>query len=65
MTVIHVVEECPEFGQWRPRGTEWREWREALGGRARKRKGEREAGEAEVEKIDLLELFFFCYPIPC
>ena len=56
MTGIHVVEECPELNQWRPRRVEWREWREALGGRVRKRKGQ---GEAEEEEVDLLEIFFY------
>ena len=38
LTGTHVVEECPELEQWRPLGSECREWREALGGRARSEK---------------------------
>ena len=29
MTGTHVVEECPEMNQWRPRRAVWKEWREA------------------------------------
>ena len=40
MTGTHVVEECPELEQWRPRTrrAEWADWREALGGRAKRKK---------------------------
>ena len=51
MSGTHVVEECPELDQWRP---VWKEWKEALGGRAVGKK------EAE-EEGDLLGPFF--YPI--
>ena len=49
MTGTHVVEECPELNQWRPRRAVWKEWREALGGRAASKK----------EEEDLLEAFFY------
>ena len=52
MTGTHVVEECPELDQWRPRRAVWKEWREALGGRAVSKK------EAE-EEGDLLGAFFY------
>ena len=54
MTGTHVVEECPELDQWRPRRAVWKDWREALGGRAvsKKKKEEEEEG-------DLLGAFFF------
>ena len=39
MTGTDVVEECPELEQWRPRRAE-EEWREVLGGRARRREDE-------------------------
>ena len=54
MTPTHVVEECPELNQWRPRGAVWKEGREALGGRAvsKKKKEEEEEG-------DLLGAFFY------
>ena len=51
MTGAHVVEECPELEQWRPRRAVWKEWREALGGRAVSKK--------EEEEEDLLGAFFF------
>ena len=54
MTGTHVVEECPEeLDQWHPQRAEWKEWKEALGGRAKKRK---EEGE---EEVDLLEMLFY------
>ena len=34
MTGTHVVEECPELDQWRPRWTVWKDWGEAPGERA-------------------------------
>ena len=47
------MEECPELDQWRPaRRAVWKEWREALGGRAASKK------EAE-EEGDLLGAFFY------
>ena len=52
MTGTHVVEECPELDEWRPRKAVWKEWREALGGRAVSKK------EAE-EEGDLLGAFFY------
>ena len=52
MTGTHVVEECPELDQWRPRRAVWKEWKEALGGRAVSKK------EAEEEE-DLLGAFFY------
>ena len=54
MTGTHVVEECPDLDQWRPRRAVWKEWKEALGGRAvsNKRKEEEEEG-------DLLGAFFY------
>ena len=54
MTGTHVVEECPELNQWRPRRAVWKDSREALGGRAvSKRKKE------EEEEGDLLGAFFY------
>ena len=53
MTGAHVGEECPELEQWRPRRVVWKEWREALGGRAVSKK------EAEEEEEDLLGAFFY------
>ena len=50
MTGTHVVEECPELDQWRPRRAVWKDWREALGGRAVSKKEEEE---------DLLGAFFY------
>ena len=50
MTGTHVVEECPELDQWRPRRAVWREWKEASGGRAVSKKEEEE---------DLLGAFFY------
>ena len=52
MTGTHVVEECPQLHRWRPRRAVWKDWREALGGRAVSKK------EAE-EEGDLLGAFFF------
>ena len=57
MTGTHVVEECPELNQWRPRRAEWAEWREALGRRAREKEKEKDA--AEEEEVDLLEVLFY------
>ena len=54
MKGTHVVEECPELGQWRPRRAVWKEWREALGGRAASKKKKEEGGEG-----DLLGAFFY------
>ena len=34
MTGTHMVEECAECDQWRPWRAVWKEWKEALGGRA-------------------------------
>ena len=53
MTGTHVVEECPELDQWRSRRAVWKDWREALGGRAVNKKKE------EEEEGDLLGAFFF------
>ena len=51
-TGTHVVEECPELNQWRPRRAVWKDWRDALGGRAAMyKKGEEEG--------DLLGAFFY------
>ena len=47
MTGTQVVEKCPELDQWRSRRAEWREWREASGGRAR-----------SEEEVDAFENFF-------
>ena len=54
------MEVCPELDQWRPRRAVWKEWKEALGGRAVSKKEEEE---------DLLGLsfiastnFFFHFP---
>ena len=52
MTGAHVVEDCPELEQWRPRRAVWKGWREALGGRAVRKKEEEEEG-------DLLGAFFY------
>ena len=52
MTGTHVVEECPELDQWRPRRAVWKDWREALGGRAVSKKKEEEEG-------DVLGAFFY------
>ena len=52
MTGTHVVEECPELVQWRPRRAVWKEWGEALGERVVSKK------EAE-EEGDLLGAFFY------
>src|SRR5258706_8313252 len=54
MTGTHVVEECPELEQWRPRKAVWKDWREALGGRAVSR-----GKEKEEEEEDLLGSFFY------
>ena len=51
-TQTNAVEACPELGQWRPRRAVWKEWKEALGGRAVSKK------EAE-EEGDLLGAFFY------
>ena len=51
--VLHIVEECPELDQWRPRRAVWKDWREALGGRVVGKK------EKEEEEGDLLGAFFF------
>ena len=48
-----MVEECPELDQWRPRRAVWKDWREALGGRAVSKKKE------EEEEGDLLGAFFY------
>ena len=53
MTGTHIVEECPELDQWRPRRAVWEDWRKALGGRAVSKKKE------EEEEGDLLGAFFF------
>ena len=53
MTGTHVVEECPELNKWRPRRAVWKDWREALGGRAVSNK------RKEEEEGDLLGAFFF------
>ena len=53
MTGTHVVEECPELDQWRPRKAVWKDWREALGGRAVSKK------KKEEEEEDLLGAFFY------
>ena len=58
MTGTHVVEECPELEQWRPRRTVWKEWREALGERAVSKK------EAEEEGDPLGASFFRIYEFP-
>ena len=45
--MIHVVEECPELDQWRPRRAVWIEWNEDLGGRVvskKKKVAEKEGG---------------------
>ena len=55
MTGTHVVEESPKLDKWRPRKEEWAEWREALGGRARKKREK----EVEEEEADLLEVYFY------
>ena len=55
MTGRHIVEECPELDQWRPRRAEWAEWRETLGGRAKRKKKE----EANEEEVNPLKVFFF------
>ena len=54
MTGTHVVEECLELDQWRPRRAVWKDWREALGSRvvSKKKKEEEEEG-------DLLGAFFY------
>ena len=45
----------PELDRWRPRRAEWKEWREALGGWAtRKKKG-------TEQEVDLLGIFFLSY----
>ena len=49
MTGTHLVEECPELNQWRPRRAVWKEWREALGGRAVRKE----------EEEDYLGAFFY------
>ena len=54
MTGTHVVEECPELDQWRPQRAVWKDWREALGGRATS-KNKKE----EEEEGDLLGAFFY------
>ena len=46
------LEECSELDRWRPRTAVWKEWREALGGRAVSKK------EAE-EEGDLLGAFYW------
>ena len=51
MTGTHVVEECPELSQWRPRRAVWKNWKEALGGRAIRKE--------EEEEGDALGAFFF------
>ena len=55
MTGTHVVEECPEIDQWRPRKAVWKDWREALGGRAAINKRKKK----EEEEGDLLGAYFF------
>ena len=50
-----MVEECPELDQWRPRRAVWKDWKEALGGRAVSNKSKKE----EEEEGDLLGAFFF------
>ena len=54
MTGTHVVEECSEIDQWRPRRAVWKEWKEALGGGAVIKKKAEEEG-------DLLGNFFFLF----
>ena len=49
-----MVEECPELNQWRPRRAVWKDWREALGGRAASKKK-----KEEEEEGDLLGAFFY------
>ena len=56
MTGTHVVEECPELDQWRPRRAVWKDWGEDLGGRAAAKKKKK---EEEEEEGDLLGAFFF------
>ena len=51
MTGTHVVEECPELEQWRPRRAEWAEWREAIGGRAKRKTKEEEKEEANRTRL--------------
>ena len=51
-----MVEECPELNQWRPRRAVWKDWREALGGRAVSKKKKK---KEEEEEGDLLGAFFF------
>ena len=46
MTGTHVVEECSELDHWRTRRAGWKDWREALGGRA-------------VSKKEALGAFFY------
>ena len=58
MTGTHVVEECPELNQWRPRNAVWKDWREALGGRAVS-KDRKEAPGGGAEKDLLLGAFFY------
>ena len=54
MTGTHVVEECPELDQWRPHKAVWKEWREALGGRAASKKN-----KEDEEEGDRLGAFFY------
>ena len=61
MTGTHVVEECPELGERRPRGVEWRE---AQSGRAKRRNKEREEGEKEEGdelEAPCLRIPYLCY----
>ena len=50
MTRTHIVGECPELDQWRPRRMVWKEWKGALGGRGVSKKADEE---------DLLGAFFY------
>ena len=54
MTGTHVVEECPELDQWRPRRAVRKDWRKAPEGRAVSKKKEK-----EEEEEDLLGAFFY------
>ena len=62
MTGTHVVEECPELDEWRPRRAVWKEWREALGGRAVSKKEAEEEGIYWVLSFFEFTNFFFPFP---
>ena len=62
MTGTHGVEECPGLAEWRPRrAAVWKEWREALGGRAVSKKEAEEQGDLLFFLSSHIRITFFLF----